>query len=127
MGVECSDLVSAGDYPTTNILVGGYRSTLGFADCTDGVDCRYFVLTIEFSDVIEPPPAWLKRINDFLDLVKVANDDGFLGVTYGVAVGEGALPVAVMKQTLDYWVASLDHLSDQALEEGIVVEDGTRH
>lgn len=117
MGYEPTPITKADTIPEFDIDIEGFVSTLRMQGCTEGRDCRYVTLVASYSDVIRPPQAWMQKMNDEFDLLRVGTNDSGQLYMFGAYVLEG-LPRSELKRILDYWGADTAAIAQEAIEEG---------
>lgn len=117
MGRAPTPVTQADTTPEFDINIDGFLSTLRMQDCTAGRDCKYITLVASYSDVINPPQAWVQKMNDEFDLLRVGtNDKGHLYM-FGAYVVEG-LPRAELQRIFDYWGADTAAIGREAIDGG---------
>lgn len=117
MGLAPTALTKADTVPEFDVKIDGFSSTLRLQRCTEGRDCRYMTLVASYSDVLNPPQAWVQKMNDEFDLLRVGvNEKGQLYM-FGAYVLEG-LPQAELQRILDYWGADTAAIGEEAIAGG---------
>lgn len=117
MGYE-PDPFSEGAVPQTLLHSdgNGYSAVLG--GCTNGTNCKYMVLVSSFTDVLNPPEAWVAKQNVEYDMIKVwVNDSKELA--YSTPVVVNGMSRASLKATIDHFINSGDSLAREALVAGL--------
>ena len=117
MGYAPGALSKIDTTPEVDISVDGFGTTLRLVGCTAGADCKYITLVASYSDVINPPAAWVQKMNDEFDLLRVGTNDKKQLYMFGAHVVEG-LPRSELKRIFDYWVADTSSIGSEAIEGG---------
>ena len=106
MGYSVGALESRDGIPMTSADIGGISTVVTFGGCKAGKDCSYLLLITSFSDVIDPPAAWLNKVNADFDLVKVwTNGSKTATLSHAVVFGDG-MPPATFARILEQWQLS---------------------
>lgn len=117
MGYAPGPLNKVDTTPEVDISVDGFGTTLRLVGCTAGADCKYMTLVASYSDVINPPAAWVQKMNDEFDLLRVGINDKNQLYMFGAYVVEG-LPRSELKHIFDYWGADTSSIGTEAVEGG---------
>jgi hypothetical protein len=117
MGYSPSPLVSADTTPEFDIDIDGFASTLRMQRCTAGKDCKYITLVASYSDIVNPPAAWVQKMNDEFDLLRVGTNEKQQLYMFGAYVIEG-LPQNELKRILDFWSSDTAAIGDEAIDGG---------
>ena len=115
MGYTVGPIESREGIPMTSTDIGGLSTVLTFGGCKAGKNCTYLLLITSFSDVINPPAAWLNKTNADFDLVKVwTNSSGGATLSHAVVFGDG-LPAATFARILEQWQLSAAGVAQSAV------------
>lgn len=117
MGYEPGALSNVDTSPEVDIKVNGFGTTLRLIGCTAAADCKYMTLVASYSDVVDPPAAWLQKMNDEFDLLRIGINDKKQLYMFGAYVVEG-LPRSELKRIFDYWAADTSSIGSEAIEGG---------
>lgn len=117
MGYAPTAMQKADTVPEFDVDVDGFATTLRLIGCTAGRDCEYITLVASYSDVVNAPPAWVQKMNDEFDLLRVGiNEKGQLYM-FGAYVVEG-LPRRELERIFDFWSADTSAVGDDAIAQG---------
>jgi len=117
MGYGPGPLTKIDTTPEVDIAVNGFGTTLRLVGCAAGADCKYVTLVASYSDVSNPPAAWVQEMNDEFDLLRVGINEKKQLYMFGAYVVEG-LPRSELKRIFDYWVADTAAIGTEAIERG---------
>ena len=117
MGYAPGPLNKVDTTPEVDISVGDFGTTLRLSGCTAGADCKYMTLVASYSDVVNPPAAWVQKMNDEFDLLRVGINEKKQLYMFGAYVVEG-LPRSELKRIFDYWAADTAAIGTEAIESG---------
>lgn len=119
MGYAPDPIDVASDSPSTVITSSGSRYWAVLGGCTGKRDCDYLVLGSSFSDVVDPPAAWVAEQNKDFDTLKVwINDQKQL--TYSASVLTTGLTRAQFRAVMDALTGSEAVLGNRASEAKLV-------
>lgn len=119
MGYAPTPIEIKPDIASTVITSNGSQYWLVLGGCTDKKGCSYIVVGSSFTDVVEPPTAWLLDQNKDLDLIKVwLNDDKLL--TYSASVLTADLTRTQFRAFVDTLIVSEVLLGQRAIEAKLV-------
>lgn len=117
MGYAPTPIANVDKTPEFDVSIDGFNSTLRLVGCTAGKDCKYMTLVASYSDVINAPVAWIQKMNDEFDLLRIGtNNKGHLYM-FGAYVVEG-LPQSELKRIFDYWAADTSEIGQEAVDAG---------
>ena len=119
MGYAPDSVDTSSDSPTTVITSGGSRYWLVLGGCTAKRDCDYLVVGSSFSDVVDPPTAWVAEQNKDFDLLKVWTNDQ-KQLTYSSALLTTGLTRAQFRAFMDALTGSESALGNHAAEAKLV-------
>jgi Putative bacterial sensory transduction regulator len=103
-------------YPVVEITSGGSVSALVLGGCENDSNCGYVAFGTTITDVVKPPSAWLQKVNEEYDFMKVAlNDDKTLRISYS-AIVEG-MPLTSFRRVLDQWLAGKAEIARKAIDD----------
>jgi hypothetical protein len=119
MGYAPDPIDTASDSPSTVITSGGSRYWLVLGGCTNKRACDYLVLGSSFSDVVDPPAAWVAEQNKDFDTLKVWTNDQ-KQLTYSASVLTTGLTRAQFRAFLDALTGSESVLGNRASEAKLV-------
>jgi hypothetical protein len=115
MGYTVGPIESRDGIPMTSTDIRGLSTVMTFGGCKAGKDCTYLLLITSFSDVINPPAAWLNKANADFDLVKVwTNSSGTATLSHAVVFGDG-MPAATFARILEQWQLSAAGVAQSAV------------
>ena len=104
--------------PTFFVPINDVETGVVFGSCQARIRCQYFTLVTRFTDVSNPPAAWLDGHNSNLDLGKAwLTKEGQLAISMPVPTGAEATTPAAMRFILDQWSALLATISQSAIDE----------
>ena len=78
-------------------------------------NCSYIVMSSSYSDVRDPPPQWITKMNDSFDVIKIGlNDDRnlYFSATHLI---EG-VPRSTLRQILEIWGNNAAELAREAVK-----------
>lgn len=117
MGYAPTPIAKADTTPEFDVTIDGFATTLRLQGCTAGKDCKYMTLVASYTDVVNAPPAWIQKMNDEFDLLRIGvNEQGHLYM-FGAYVVEG-LPQRELKRIFDYWRADTAGIAQEATDGG---------
>lgn len=122
MGYAPTPIANADKTPEFDVSINGFSSTLRLAGCTEGKDCKYMTLVASYSDVINAPAAWIQKMNDEFDLLRVGTNDKGQLYMFGAYVVEG-LPQSELKRIFDYWAADTSGIGQEAIDGGYTTKN----
>lgn len=114
MGYQPGELAKDTKNPAFFVTIGDQATRITFGGCAGGEACKYIYLSSSYSDVPNPPKAFLDRMNDQFDVIKVdtdADNDLFFSATHVI---EG-VPRTTLKLILDMWVNDANALAQEAV------------
>lgn len=114
MGFQPGELAKDTNSPAFLMTVGDQPTRFTFGGCTARVDCKYLYLSSSYSDIPNPPKAWLDRMNDHFDIIKVDTDADNVLYFSATHVIEG-VPRTTLKLILDMWVTDANALAQEAV------------
>lgn len=117
MGYAPTPIANADKTPEFDVSINGFSSTLRLIGCTAGKDCKYMTLVASYSDVINAPAAWIQKMNDEFDLLRVGTNDKGQLYMFGAYVVEG-LPQSELKRIFDYYVSDSSAIGQEAIDGG---------
>lgn len=119
MGYAPAPLDLSDETPQTEIKVRGGPLAIVLGGCTNKKNCTYVVAGGHFSDILNPPAAWVARQNSDYDLIKISvTDKGQLSYVSSAYV-EG-LPRETFRAWIDQVDASSSELGQLAKKDGLV-------
>jgi hypothetical protein len=117
MGYAPTPIAKADTTPEFDVTIDGFVTTLRLQGCTAGKDCKYMTLVASYTDVVNAPQAWIQKMNDEFDLLRIGvNEQGHLYM-FGAYVVEG-LPQRELKRIFDYWRADTAGIGQEAIDGG---------
>lgn len=119
MGYAPTELQKSDTAPEFDIVIDGFTTTLRLQGCTMGKQCKYMTLAATYSDVVDAPLAWVQKMNDEFDLLRVGIDDKGQLYMFGGHVIEG-LPQSELRRIFNYWVADTAEIGAEATSAGHV-------
>ena len=117
MGYAPTPIANVDKTPEFDVSIDGFNSTLRLVGCTAGKDCKYMTLVASYSDVINAPAAWIQKMNDEFDLLRVGTNDKGQLYMFGAYVVEG-LPQSELKRIFDYYVSDSSAIGQEAIDGG---------
>jgi hypothetical protein len=114
MGYQPGEFTKGTKNPAFIVTIGDQATRITFGGCVGGAACKYIYLSSSYSDVPNPPKAFLDRMNDQFDIIKVdtdADNDLFFSATHVI---EG-VPRTTLKLILDMWVNDANALAQEAV------------
>ena len=117
MGYTPGALSNIDTTPEVDIRIDGFGTTLRLVGCKGGADCKYITLIASYSDVVNAPAAWVQKMNDEFDLVRIGRNEKGQLYMFGAYVVEG-LPRSELKRIFDYWVADTSAIGTEAIKGG---------
>lgn len=121
MGMAPGPVTDTGKGPELAVAIDEMPTTIKFVGCTNGKACRYITLVSGFTDVVKPPVAWMQKINDDFDLIKVGVNDRDHLYLFAAHVVEG-MPVAQLQKIFDYWSADTSAVGNEAQKAGVAAK-----
>jgi hypothetical protein len=115
MGYAPESMDMTSDTPSTVITSGGGKFWLAMGGCDRRRTCSYVVVGSTFTDVIDPPAAWINEQNRDLDLVKVWLNEK-KEVSYAASVLTAGLTRGQFRAFMDALVESEGVLGRRAVE-----------
>lgn len=105
--------------PLIRVPIGDFETVFAFGGCTDGKACTYLLLVSRFTDLKNPPAAWVNARNAEYDLGKawIDTDDGTLAFSMAAPTGGEPLTTPMMRFMLDQWRAFVGGIAQSALKE----------
>lgn len=104
--------------PMFSVEINKLDTVVVLGDCTGGKACKYMLLVSRFTDVKNPPAAWLNARNAELDLGKLwLTPEGVLAFSLPVPTGNEGLAPAALRYVLDQWMALVGSISQSAVNE----------
>lgn len=119
MGYQPGELAKDTKNPAFVVAIGDQATRITFGGCTGRTGCKYLYLSSSYSDVPNPPKAFLDKMNDQFDIIKVdtdADNDLFFSATHVI---EG-VPRTTLKLILEMWVTDAKALAQEAISAKLV-------
>jgi len=104
------------------VELDGVRTLVALGSCTGGRDCQYASMVALYSDVRNPPPAWLNEQNNNYDFVTATSDEGVLSVRATILLGQDGVPESTFRMAIAQWVTANQEISQRAAEGGLARE-----
>jgi hypothetical protein len=119
MGYSVETSTTKSGMPQLITQIGGLQTSIVILGCNAGRNCSHIYLSSSYSDVPNPPDAWIAQVNDHFDFLKIGkSSDNSLFFSSAHFV-EG-LPRETMKGILDAWATDSSALADKAREAKLV-------
>lgn len=115
LGYAPGDVKAVRGFPQFAVDIADQPSVITFGGCSLMEDCSYIVISSSFSDVKNPPEAWITKMNDSFDAIKVGLNDErnlYFSATHMI---EG-VPRSTLRQILETWGSSSGSLAQEAVK-----------
>ncbi len=122
LGYAPGDVKVVQGFPQFSIDIADQPSAITFGGCSLMEDCSYIVISSSFSDVRNPPAAWLTKMNDSFDALKVGLNDSrnlYFSTTHMI---EG-VPRSTLRQILETWGVNSNELAQEAVKAKLNKEE----
>lgn len=121
MGYKPGAITMMEGTPILKIELAGFDTAIGFTDCTQGKQCKHMFLVSRFTDVKDPPMAWINKRNFELDVAKVwVGDDHTTGFSISVPTGGEQISPGMLRYVIDSWQNVIAYLSQSAQQEKLI-------
>ncbi|MFN7176075.1 MAG: hypothetical protein ACK4MX_04220 [Thermaurantiacus sp.] len=122
LGYTVQNDAAAGEKEPLLVEIGGQPTNVTVAGCNDrGAQCRYAMLLTTFTDVRNPPGAWLGQANYRWDFTQVSLDrEGHVLIALAIPFGTEGLPLTSLRWMLEMWPANVGGIAQLARDGGVV-------
>ena len=115
LGYAPGDIKPSRGFPQFAVDIADQPTTIIFGGCSLMENCSYIVMSSSYSDVRDPPPQWITKMNDSFDVIKIGlNDDRnlYFSATHLI---EG-VPRSTLRQILEIWGNNAAELAREAVK-----------